>query len=113
MDQKLDNTPTEETFPTVLGKEESRLSMLVGVGAFVIILAGLGWYFLRGVSQDVQVEKPLPTPVVQKAAPVVASTTLDAATAALSSQGTSDEVDAINSDLKATDLNSLNDIDKI
>lgn len=85
--------------------------MFVGVGAFLIILVGLIWYVYQGgLSQGNETAQ---LPLTPKSDTAVSTTTEDAAAAALSTQGSSDAVIDINADLKATNLDSLGDIDKI
>ena len=114
MDQDQNMTPKDDAFPAAISTEKSNLSMLVGVGAFLIILASLGWYVLQGGmgSGETVVQAP-PSVNTVTSQTTTSSTTTDAAAAALSTQGSSDEAADINADLKATDLNSLNDINKI
>ena len=66
--------------------------------AFAIIAGG--WYMLSG--RDIQ-------PALNETTAPTAATT-DAATTALSMQGTSDDVANIEADLDATDLSSLDEI---
>jgi hypothetical protein len=83
--------------------------MMVGVGAFIIVLAGLGWY----AYSSVPTQEAVPMMRTEASTPAPSTTTDDAAATALSSQGTSDETGAIESDLRATNLDALGDIDKI
>lgn len=91
---------------------------LIGAGIAVLILIILGWYMMHGstpaadsIPQPIQEQNTAPSPIDNTHAS--ATTAPDAATVALSTQGTSDEVTAIDADVQATDLTSLNDIDKI
>lgn len=114
MEQEQNSAPKEETFPSAPTTEKSNLSMFVGVGAFVIVLVGLGWYVTQGMNQvGISVIPPVAPIVDTTPTAVVATTSQDAAATALSTQGTSDNAVDISADLKATDLNSLGDINKI
>lgn len=114
------NTPTpENAFPPAV-EEGSKNTLIIGGVAVVLILAGLGWYMMQSMNTVVPEEPVIPTPEVVtpvEQAPATtsaeAAATPDAATTALSTQGTSDELTAIEADLKATDLTSLEDINKI
>lgn len=111
MEQEQNTSPKEETFPSVSTTEKSNLSMFVGVGAFIIVLTGLGWYAMQGMNQGNIGTLPPANPIVETIPPVtIATTTEDSATTALSTQGTSDNAADINADLKATNLDSLGDI---
>lgn len=111
---------TENAFPPAT-ETGSKNTMLVGVIAVIVVLAGLGWYMLESMNTVPPQEMPVAlTPETTQVATetpttteVTPTTTQDAATAALSTQGTSDDLTAIDADLKATDLNSLNDVNKI
>ena len=119
MDQEQ-NTPTpESTFSPGAG-ENSKATLLMSGGIAVIILIALGWYMMRSANPET------PTAVLPETGTSTAteatstpnqnangSTTQDAATAALSTQSNSDDLGSINSDLNATNMNSLNDTNKI
>lgn len=117
------NTPTTENAFPPAAEASSKNTLLISGVAVVVILAGLGWYMLQSVSTEVPVETPVAltpetTQVVEQTPAATtseqsAAATPDAATAALSTQGTSDELTAIDADLKATDLAPLGDISKI
>jgi hypothetical protein len=113
MEQEQNTSPKEETFPSAPITEKSNLSMFVGVGAFVIVLVGLGWYVTQGMNQGGVAVIPPTAPVVEPTAVAATTSSQDTAATALSTQGTSDNAVDINADLKATDLNSLGDINKI
>ena len=121
MEPEQNTSTPENTFPSAPA-EASKNTLLVAGIAVVIIVAGLGWYMLQSVSTEVPVEStPLSPLTTETSGAMMAATTSldasastpDAATAALSTQGTSDELGAIDADLKATDLNSLSDINQI
>lgn len=81
------------------------MTPVIGGLVLIIVLAAIGWYALKGK----EAVAPESLPVVKTA--VVPQP--DTATEALKVQGTSDAVPDIKADLKATDLNSLNDIQRI
>lgn len=91
--------------------------MIIG-GIVVLALFAVAYYFMSG--REAQVPPPPPqmqeisetTPPPPPAAPV-APAEADAASAALSTQGTSDEVSDIEQDLKSTDLSSFGDVNQI
>lgn len=113
MEQEQNTMPKDDAFPTVTAAEKSNLSMLVGVGAFLIILAGLGWYVMQNGISAAPVTSPASIATTTKVSPVATTGTEDAAAAALSAQRNSDEISSIEEDLKATNLDSLNDINAI
>ena len=82
------------------GGGEKNIMMLVVVAAAVIVLVLIAW-FMMGQNNGT----PVPTDATQS--PVSLT---DPAAASLSTQSSSDELAAIDADLKATNLNSLNDI---
>ncbi|OGZ17268.1 MAG: hypothetical protein A2494_00335 [Candidatus Lloydbacteria bacterium RIFOXYC12_FULL_46_25] len=114
------NTPTpENAFPPAV-EEGNKNTLIIGGVAVVLILAGLGWYMMQSVNITPSEEPAIPAPEAVmpiEQAPATTGTEAavapDAATTALSTQGTSDELTAIEADLKATDLTSLEDINKI
>jgi hypothetical protein len=122
MDQDQ-NTPAgvpEATPPTpaMSNTDGKNQLMLIGGGIAILILIILGWYMMQGstpapesIAQPIGEQKVTPNTVSDANAPAAAVP--DAASAALSAQGTSDDVADIDADLKATDLTSLNDIDQI
>ncbi len=85
------------------GGNKSSVAVVGGI-VLIVVLALLGWYILQG-------QNGVNTPGAQ--VPVAVETGSDAATAALSAQGTADDVPAIDADLKATDLNSLSDVNTL
>jgi cytoskeletal protein RodZ len=97
--------------PTASAGNKSAVPLIGGI-ILIIVIALLGWYLMQGQGATTV---PLPsstttaTPQVQQSA----SAETDAATAALSVQGTSDETTAIEADLNATNLNSLNDVSQL
>lgn len=111
-------TPIQENaFPPAVEGSNKKVFMIGGI-AVVAILAGLGWYMMQSINMPTtEVAPAVATPEQQNPATTTtdqtATGTQDAATAALSTQGTSDDLGSIDADLKATDLNSLNDINKI
>ena len=111
MDQE--NTPTTPT-PTPQVSPEVSTHFRVGIGVIVGILI-----FATILITAMYVAFPdgaMPTGTPVRPAVPAASTTepqTDPAAAALSIQGTSDEIADIEADLNATDFNSFGDIDKI
>lgn len=99
MDQDINTTA-----PT--GHHRTLGNVIAGLSLLIALLVG-GWFiFMQGADTGSPVESPVDTTGA-------ASTEVDTATAALKVQGTSDEIGAIDADLQATDLNSLNDISNI
>lgn len=115
MAQDQNMTPKDDAFPTAVAPEKSNLSMFVGVGAFIIVLVGLGWYVMQGgVMTGDMIQQPAVSPKAQTSnSSTMGTSSEDAAAAALSTQGSSDDAAAIDADLKATDLNSFNDVNRI
>jgi sugar phosphate permease len=102
--------------PVMSDTHDKNQLMLIAAGIVVLILVILGWYMMQGstpapegISQPIGEQKVAPNTVSD----TNAAAAPDAATVALSVQGTSDDVADIDADLKATDLTSLNDIDQI
>ena len=84
---------------------QKSMTPVIGGVILIIVLAAIGWYALKG-QPAVAPETLPPSETAVVAAP-------DTATEALKAQGTSDAVTDIKADLNATDLNSLNDIQRI
>ena len=78
--------------------------MIIVAVLVVAVLAVLGMVMMQR-NQSASVTPP--------AAETAQTPAEDPATTALSAQGSSDEVTAIDADLKATDLNSLNDVNTL
>ena len=107
-------TPPQENsaFPKS-GTGDSKSSLvLVGVCAIILILVLLGWYMMRQTQIQEEVIPIMETPTAEGAA-TAEEASAEAAVVALDTQGTSDEVAAIEADLQATDFSSLNDTSKI
>ena len=102
MDQETNKPAEQNPFPTATA-QKSPLAMILGVVGFIIILLGVGWYMM-GMQ---------PTAQPELAAAPSTRTTEDTAVTALSAQGSSDDVNAIDADIKASDMSSLSDINKI
>ncbi len=102
MDQETNKPVEQNPFPTAT-TQKSPLAMIVGVVGFIIILLGVGWY-VTGM-------QPVSPQELTAVSPT--STTEDAAFTALSAQGSSDNVNAIDADIKASDMSSLGDMSKI
>lgn len=114
MEPEQNTQAPENTFPPAAEGGNKNTLIIAGI-AVVIILALFGWYLLQSINTEVAAPVVLipETPGTAQIAEQAPADTADAATVALSTQGTSDELPAIEADLNATDLNSLNDINKI
>ena len=108
MDQETNKPQGESTFPAAPMAEKSSLPMIAAIIGLVVVLLGAGWFAM---------EMMKPTQELGTTAPVSDLTATDAASdtasAALSTQGSSDDVTSIEADLKATNMSSLDDINKI
>lgn len=110
-DQNTGAAPTGQNSPFPVSGDTGGKSplMLVGGGIIVLILIILGWYMMQTGEQSGTLEQGQAAPTSLKSdtgsAPVNAAP--DAETAALSTQGTSDDIVDIDADLKATNLESL------
>jgi hypothetical protein len=103
--------PNDVAFPLVANNTRSWGPMLASV-VIVLLLAGVAYYMVSNVSTEAktdtslsQLERHSPSATTAGAP----SGTEDAAAAALSVQGTSDDLDAIDADLKATNLDSASE----
>lgn len=114
MEPEQNTQAPENTFPPAAEGDSKNTLIIAGI-AVIVILALFGWYMLQSINTEVSAptvlipETPNTTQITEQAP----AATEDAAAVALSTQGTSDELPAIEADLNATDLNSLNDINKI
>jgi hypothetical protein len=101
MDQQ--QTSMNGGFPPASGKE-SHIGPLIGGVIVALALLSAMYIWMSGIPEEAS-----PAPETNATAPVNTSMPAeqDAATAALSQQATSDEIPAIDQDLKNTDLNSL------
>lgn len=99
-------TPSANPFPA--GGDKTSTATLIGAVIVILaIIAGIWCY-----TEYSDTEETLPPVVTENTGG--ATTESDAAVEALSKQGSSDEVAAIEADLQATDLNSMTtDLDKI
>ena len=114
MDQETKTPEAEATFPAAPAAQKSPLAMIVGVAGFIIVLLGVGWYAMSSLQmQQLSGDLTTATAPREQTSPAATDTSEDTAATALSTQGSSDDVTAIDADLKATDLDSLNDINKI
>ena len=113
MDQETKTPEAETTFPGAPAAQKSPLAMIVGVAGFIIVLLGVGWYAMSSLTMQQLSGDLTTTTAPSQTPPSATSTPEDAAATVLSTQGSSDDVAAIDADLKATDLDSLNDINKI
>ncbi|OGZ08197.1 MAG: hypothetical protein A3C93_00925 [Candidatus Lloydbacteria bacterium RIFCSPHIGHO2_02_FULL_54_17] len=94
------------------GAEPAKQSPTLLIVGAVVILVIVAWFMLMSSgSERTPVESGMEPGMMMDASTVPAGS--DAETAALSTQGTSDEVADIEADLNATDLNSLNEVDQI
>lgn len=84
------------------GTKNKSMFPLVGGIVLIIVLAAFAWFMFYGKQEGTIVPEVIPT-----------AQEPDAATAALNTQSTSDELSDIDSDIGATDLSALNDVDKI
>lgn len=112
MEPEQNTQAPENAFPPVAEGGNKNTLIVAGI-AVVAIFALLGWYMLQSIETEAPVAPIVlapETPPISEQTPAIAE---DAAAAALSTQGTSDELPEIEADLNATDLNSLNDINKI
>ncbi|OGZ06249.1 MAG: hypothetical protein A2845_00380 [Candidatus Lloydbacteria bacterium RIFCSPHIGHO2_01_FULL_49_22] len=96
----------DTNIPVLAGHHRTLGNVIAGLSLLIALLVG-GWYIFM---QQYDAGSPAATPSDTTGA---ASTEVDTATAAFQVQGTSDEISAIDADLEATDLNSLNDINSI
>ncbi len=112
MDQETNKPVEQNPFPAAPTTEKSPLAMIVGVVGFIIILLGVGWYMM-GMNPPSTEQQLSATPTTVTPTPATTDSTQDTAAATLSAQGSSDDVNAIDADLKATDMSSLGDINKI
>ncbi len=108
----------ENTFPSVGTKIGTPNYALIGglIGLTIIMLGA--WYMMKSnvTSTAVPIAPPISeitTTPNNAASGSTTGATPDTATAALKVQGKSDEINAIDADLKATDMSSFNDINKI
>ena len=93
----------EQNTPQGGAIKKNSMNFAIGAVALVAVL------FLVGYIMNFKQDKPeIAETTTQTTTPEV-----DAATVALSSQGSSDDLVSISADLQATDMNSLNDTDKI
>ncbi len=96
----------------------SSSGMLIGGVIVVLVLLGFAWYMMKEDGEDIAVPAPTTTtgttpaetPETQAQAEEVKA---EAAATALATQGSSDDMSAIDADLQATDHSSLNDADKL
>lgn len=111
--------PRENAFPDAMEKSGASNYTMIG-GLIGLAIIGLGaWYVMKGDTAPtaaptvpVAPEIVVTPPQTQETA-VATDTATDTAAATLKTQGTSDDLNAIDADLKATDLNALNDVNKI
>lgn len=110
--------PTQENaFPSADAKTGTSNYALIGGLIGLVIIAIGAWYVMKGnVTPEVVTSAPeiVVTPPPQTDTVVAGTETApDATEAAMKVQGTSDEIGAIDADLKATDMGALNDINQI
>jgi len=84
---------------TMESGETAGIGPVVGAGLIILLLALGGWYYFNmKADENTTLEGPTAEEIMQSA---------DPQTESLSSQGNSDELDAIYSDTEATNLDSL------
>ena len=116
MDQDTTTTEAAAGTPVMAAATQKTVAYQLGKGAiygmiiFGIILFGA---IAVALSNQKTVEIAMQPEPALKTVASANTATADTATAALSVQGTSDTVSDIEADLNATDLSSLNDINKI
>lgn len=96
----------DTNIPVPTGHHRTLGNIIAGLSLLIALLVG-GWFIFM---QQNDAGSPAATPLDTTG---TTSTEVDTATAAFQVQGTSDEISAIDADLQATDLNSLNDINRI
>lgn len=110
-DQNTGGTPVQSSPTQVTGSAAPKSPLLfVGAAIAVAIVILLGWFSMQ--SPEIIIDDSMPSmmndvPAGNEMPMDTAAQEPDAATTALSAQGTSDDVADIDADLKATDLNSL------
>ncbi|GEM_PF-2321651 len=113
--------PNTPQFPEAKSENGTSKTVIIAV-IVVIVLVGVIWYALRmnksaPIKEDTPTEQTTPTESTTEATPTQSAGTEesapDTATAALSAQGTSDELGDIDADLNSTDLTTLGDVSKI
>ncbi|MBI2618068.1 hypothetical protein HYW58_01315 [Candidatus Kaiserbacteria bacterium] len=103
MDEKINNNdmPREDT-PNTLGEDPSSVKSfgpLVGIIIIIVVLLVGGLYFFNTKVDELQGNDLLPT--------IQSDEETDTIVNQLQSQGTSDEIGAIEEDVNSTDLESL------
>ncbi len=114
MEQQNTQGATPETstpFPQNGAGENKSSLMLVGACAVVLALVLLSWYMMKQSQTEVMVPAMETTTTEQTAANEAASA--DAAVKAMETQGSSDEITAIEADVTASDFSSLDNTSQI
>ena len=109
--------PVEENaFPSAgTANATSNYALIGGLVGLAVIALG-AWYTMKGSTPEVAPVAPFVPEIVVTPTPEATPTTEvapDAAVETMKVQGTSDELGAIEADLNATDMGTLNDINKI
>lgn len=115
MDQNQNIPPTapvqeNSPFPKTISGENKSSLILVGACAVVLALVLLGWYMM---SRTQIVEEVIPMETAPEVTAANETAPAEAAVVAFETQGSSDEVAAIEADITATDFSSLNDTNQI
>lgn len=117
-------SPVQNAFPSADEKSgTSNYAIIGGLIGLVIIALG-GWYVMKDNDTSVATPSPIipeivitpttdPEVILPSAEAVADQVATNAAVETLRTQGTSIDLSAIESDLNATNLDSLNDINKI
>lgn len=106
-------TPVASTPFQNSGRGENKSSlMLIGACAVVLALVLLSWYMMKQAQMEERIVPMMETGAEEQATADKAAST-DAAVAGFETQGSSDEVAAIEADIEATDFSSLNETEQI
>ncbi len=108
------NTPQ---FPEAKGEGASSKTAIIAV-LVLVVLGGVVWYALQmnkpaPIKEGIPSEQTAPTETTPTQGASVETGATDTASAALSAQGSSDEISDIDKDLNNTDLTILGDVSKI
>lgn len=107
MDPEQNNISGNNGLPTATNGASKGPGTITAVVAIVIVvLAVLGWYV---IGQNALT----PNVMEQTGTETTSATVVDAPTESLGAQATTDDMTSIEADLKATDLDSLGDVNQI
>lgn len=101
---------TNNAFPSSETPKSSGSTLVIGVIVLLALIAG-GWFMMNQNASPAGTPTETPTVATTETMPSAAAD--EAAVKVLSTQSDSDEVAAIDADLKATDLNAIGDPSKI